>query len=60
MLIEAGEGWRLLTVPSAFEMGLSDCRWIYRFSRRTVTMRAIASGEDSALQWRVAVDGEAS
>jgi hypothetical protein len=46
MLIEAGEGWRLLTVPSA--------------SRRTVTMRAIASGEDSALQWRVAVDGEAS
>ena len=58
MLIDMGEGWRLLTVPSAFEMGLSDCRWIYRFSRRTVSVHAIASGEDPAMQWRVAVDGE--
>ena len=58
MLIDTGEGWRLLTVPSAFEMGLSDCRWFYRFSRRTVTVHAIASGEDPALQWRIAVDGE--
>ena len=30
MLVETNDGWRLLTVPSAFEMGLSDCRWIYR------------------------------
>ncbi|MGH7000540.1 MAG: GH36-type glycosyl hydrolase domain-containing protein, partial [Stellaceae bacterium] len=58
MLIDAGEGWRLLTVPSAFEIGLSDCRWIYRFGARTITVRAIASGEDPAMQWRVAVDGE--
>ena len=29
ILIDLGEGWRLLTVPSAFEIGLSDCRWIY-------------------------------
>lgn len=27
-LIETGNGWRLLTIPTAFEMGLSDCRWI--------------------------------
>jgi 1,2-beta-oligoglucan phosphorylase len=59
MLIDGGEGWRLLTVPSAFEMGLYDCRWIYRFPGRTVTVHAIASGEDPAMQWRVAVDGEA-
>ena len=58
MLIDAGDGWRLLTVPSAFEMGLSDCRWIYRFCGRTITVRAIASGEDPAMQWRVTVDGE--
>ena len=32
MLVDAGGGWRLLTVPSAFEMGLCDCRWIYRFA----------------------------
>jgi hypothetical protein len=46
----------LLTVPSAFEMGLSDCRWIYYwpanrhglgncFRRRTCDA------------WRVTVDG---
>ena len=27
-----------LTVPSAFEMGLSDCRWIYRLGERTITV----------------------
>ena len=32
MLVDLGGGWRLLTVPSAFEMGLGDCRWIYRFA----------------------------
>ncbi|MDQ6701900.1 MAG: cellobiose phosphorylase [Pseudomonadota bacterium] len=58
MLIDAGNGWALLTVPSAFEMGLSDCRWIYLLGRRTITVRAIASGEDPAMQWRVTVEGE--
>ena len=33
ILIEAGGAWRLLAVPSAFEIGLSDCRWIYRLRR---------------------------
>ncbi|MGB6697179.1 MAG: cellobiose phosphorylase, partial [Methylocella sp.] len=58
MLIDAGEGWRLLTIPSAFEMGLSDCRWIYLLGGRTITVRAIASGEEPAMQWRVTVEGE--
>jgi cellobiose phosphorylase len=58
MLIDAGDGWRLLTVPSAFEMGLSDCRWVYLLGGRTITVRAIASGEDPAMQWRVTVEGE--
>ena len=58
MLIDAGDGWRLLTVPSAFEMGLSDCRWVYLLGGRTITVRAIASGEDPAMQWRVTVAGE--
>ena len=43
--------------PSAFEMGLSDCRWIYRLEARTVTVRAVASGDDPAMQWRIAVEG---
>jgi cellobiose phosphorylase len=58
VLIDAGDGWRLLTVPSAFEIGLSDCRWIYLRGRRTIIVRAIASGEDPAMQWRVTVEGE--
>ena len=57
MLIDIGEGWRLLSVPSAFDMGLGDCRWIYRLADRTVTVHAIASGVDAAMQWRVEVDG---
>ena len=57
MLVDTGDGWRLLTVPSAFDMGLSDCRWIYRLGTRTVTLTAAVSGEEPAVQWRVAVDG---
>ncbi|HEY3177525.1 MAG TPA: cellobiose phosphorylase [Casimicrobiaceae bacterium] len=56
-LIDAGNGWRLLTIPSAFEMGLSDCRWIYALADRVITVRAIASGDDPAMQWRISIDG---
>jgi cellobiose phosphorylase len=57
MLIEAKDGWRLLTVPSAFEMGLNDCRWIYCLGQRTVTVSATVCGDEPAMQWRVAVQG---
>ena len=58
ILIDAGGGWRLLAVPSAFEIGLSDCRWIYRLDERTVTVRALAAGDEPAMQWRIAVEGK--
>jgi cellobiose phosphorylase len=58
MLIDIGDGWRLLAAPSAFEIGLGDCRWVYRLGVRTIVIRAIASGEDATMQWRVAVKGE--
>jgi len=57
MLIDIGDGWRVLAVPSAFEMGLSDCRWIYRLGPRTIIVHAIAAGDDAAMQWRVSVEG---
>jgi len=57
MLIETKDGWRLLTVPSAFEMGLSDCRWVYQLAGRTVTVSATVCGDEPAIQWRVAVEG---
>ena len=40
-------------------MGLSDCRWVYRIGTRTITVEAVAAGDDAAMQWRVAVAGEA-
>jgi cellobiose phosphorylase len=57
MLMETKDGWRLLTVPSAFEMGLNDCRWVYQLAGRTVTVSATVSGDESAMQWRVKVEG---
>ena len=58
LLLETGQGWLLLTVPSAFEMGLGDCRWIYRLDRREVSVSAAVSGEDAAVQWRIDVQGD--
>ena len=57
MLADTGEGWRLLTVPSVFEMGLADCRWIYQLGSRTIVVSVAVSGEDPAVQWRVSVEG---
>ncbi|TXI00611.1 MAG: cellobiose phosphorylase, partial [Rhizobium sp.] len=59
ILVDHGDGWHLLGVPAAFEMGLSDTRWIYRLPGRTITVSAIASGDDPAMQWNVSVEGEA-
>jgi len=57
VLIEAGAGWQLLAEPSILEMGLSDCRWTYRLEERTVTVRAVAAGDEPAMQWHIAVEG---
>lgn len=57
ILADLGVGWRLLAVPSAFEIGLSDCRWIYRLGDRTITVHAAAAGDDPAMQWHITVDG---
>jgi len=57
MLVDAGDGWRLLTVPSVFEIGLADCRWIYQLGSQTVTVSAVVSGEEPAVQWRATVAG---
>jgi cellobiose phosphorylase len=57
ILADTGVGWRLLAVPSVFEIGLSDCRWIYRLGDRTITVHAVAAGDDAAMQWFIAVQG---
>ena len=58
IMADVGAGWQLLAVPSAFEMGLNDCRWIYRLPERTITVTAVASGEDAAMQWAISVEGK--
>lgn len=58
ILADLGEGWRLLTVPSAFEMGLNDCRWIYATRDRIITVSAAVSGAEPAMAWRASVEGE--
>ncbi|MBX4890348.1 GH36-type glycosyl hydrolase domain-containing protein [Rhizobium bangladeshense] len=58
ILADLGAGWQLLAVPSAFEMGLSDCRWIYECPERRIIVTAVASGEDAAMQWSVSVEGK--
>lgn len=58
IMVDAGDGWHLFGVPSVFDMGLSDCRWIYQLADRVITISAIAAGDDAAMQWHVAVEGE--
>ena len=46
MLAEIAGEWRLLALPSLFEMGFSDCRWLYCAEGRTIAVHAAASAED--------------
>ena len=59
ILADVGQGWQLLTIPSSFEMGLNDCRWIYKTGDTTITISAIVSGEFPVAQWRITVAGKA-
>ena len=54
---DRGKGWQLLTMPSLFEMGLSDCRWIYLFEDGAIIVNALVSAEDTAMQWQVTSSG---
>ncbi len=41
----SGNPWRLLGVPSAFEMALGECRWIYKHGQELLTVRCRGFGE---------------
>ncbi len=45
---QAGE-WRLLHVPSAFEMSPDECRWIYLHAKGEIQLRAEARNEPQRL-----------
>lgn len=58
ILADVGYGWQLLTIPSSFEMGLNDCRWIYKTDQRRLIISVVVSGESPVAQWRITVEGE--
>ncbi len=43
IFIRTDEGWKLLGLPSAFEMGPNSARWIYHDERHTLTIRVATS-----------------
>jgi cellobiose phosphorylase len=45
VFVEIDGAWRLLEVPSAFEMSPAACSWIYRYDRGEIQVRS-AAGED--------------
>ncbi|WP_428938077.1 GH36-type glycosyl hydrolase domain-containing protein [Fontivita pretiosa] len=45
--------WQLLTVPSAFEMALNQCRWIYRHGSDLLTVSCIAREDDPAITYQI-------
>jgi cellobiose phosphorylase len=53
--IRSGDAWKLLGVPSCFEMSLMQTRWIYRLSDRTVTVTVSVDAVASLARTRVAV-----
>jgi cellobiose phosphorylase len=57
ILTDRGDGWRLLSVPSLFEMGLNDCRWMYQFEDGAISIDAIVSPEDTGADWHITVSG---
>lgn len=43
IFVDAGDGWRLLATPSAFEMTPSSARWLYAHARGLLEVRSWAS-----------------
>lgn len=43
VFVDAGDGYRLLEMPSAFEMAPDACRWIYRHSGGLIEVRSWAA-----------------
>ena len=54
VFVEVDEQWHLLDTPSAFQMSLDECRWIYRHAAGEICVRAEASSEPHEL--RLSVD----
>ena len=45
--------WRLLTMPSAFEMGLNSATWYYKLPKDTIRVRTFTSPDSRVIQLEV-------
>ncbi|HWN69799.1 MAG TPA: hypothetical protein VNM90_19290 [Haliangium sp.] len=59
IFMQAGNEWRLLGVPSAFEMSPSACRWIYEHDGGVVQVRAETRDEPQELTLAIEVSAGA-
>ncbi|MDP2006601.1 MAG: hypothetical protein Q8K45_13065 [Rubrivivax sp.] len=55
VFIDAGQGWQLLGVPSAFEMRPEGCRWLYRHAGGLLEVRSGVHHAPQALTLEVQV-----
>lgn len=55
VFVRVGETWRLLDVPSAFEMSPDGARWIYRFDGGLIEVRAEARSSPHELALSIEV-----
>jgi 1,2-beta-oligoglucan phosphorylase len=55
VFVELGDRWRLLNVPSAFEMSPHSCRWIYRHEEGVIEVRAEARSDPHELTLSIEV-----
>jgi cellobiose phosphorylase len=49
VFVELGTSWRLLDMPSAFEMAPDSCRWVYRHADGVIVVRAEARNDPQEL-----------
>ncbi|MEI8037892.1 MAG: hypothetical protein WCJ14_05835 [Verrucomicrobiota bacterium] len=55
VFVELEGGWQLLDVPSAFEMAVDSCRWIYQHRAGVIEVVASAPADRPALRLAVSV-----
>jgi 1,2-beta-oligoglucan phosphorylase len=55
LFVDAGDGWRLLDMPSAYEMAPQGCRWLYKHPGGTISIRSLALPDRHELTFSVDV-----
>jgi len=60
VFVEIGGRWQLLGLPSAFEMRLDSCRWIYKHQQGVIEVRSSARTDHHELRLSLSVlEGDA-